>query len=88
MTPKGHAEFRVRGTRRVFKVEVEDVNLADSTELTVKLNGDVVGTLVLDLREGELELNTNDGDTVPDSVAGKTVTVVTADGATVVSGQF
>jgi hypothetical protein len=90
IVPKGEAEFRVNrkgGTK--FKAEAEHVNLPAGTVLTVKVNDVVVGTLTLNrLREGELELNTNDGDTVPAVTAGTTVVITTSDGSTVVSGQF
>lgn len=88
LTPKGLARFRSRGARMDFKVQVERVKLADGTVLTVKLNGAVVGTLTLNLRRGALELNTQDGHTVPAVQAGDAVTVTDADGNVLLSGTF
>jgi len=88
LTPKGKAEFRVRGQQTKFKVEVERVNLPDGTALTVKVNDNAVGALTLNLGTGELELNSNDGDTVPQIRQGDRVTVTDSNGAVLLSGQF
>jgi len=88
ITPKGVARFRSRGTRMDFKVQVEKVNLPDGTELSVKVNDSVVGTLVLNLRRGRLELNTQDGETVPAIQSGDVVTVTDAAGNALLSGTF
>lgn len=88
VTPKGKAEFRVRGQQTKFKVEVERVSLPDGTVLTVKVNDNTVGTLTLNLRTGELELNSNDGDTVPAVQTGDRVTVTDSSGTVLLSGQF
>lgn len=89
-TPKGVAEHRANadGSRR-FKVEVEDVNLPAGTILNVFVNGASIGSLTLDsFRNGELELESNDGEIVPTINAGTTVEVRTQAGAAVVSGTF
>lgn len=88
VTPKGEAEFRVRGQQTKFKVEVEHVSLPDGTVLTVKVNDNTVGTLTLNLGTGELELNSNDGDTVPAVQTGDQVTVTDSSGTVLLSGQF
>ena len=88
ITPKGHAEFRTAGTQRQLNVEVENVNLADGSVLTVKVNGASFAMLVLKLGRGEAELNTNDGASVPVIHKGDVVTVVSATGAVVESGTF
>src|SRR4051812_50109494 len=79
LTPKGVAEHRLSadGSRRL-KVEVEDVNLPAGTVLNVLVNGTLVGPLTLNtFREGELQLETNDGQAVPQINAGATVSVRT-----------
>lgn len=88
-TPHGHAESRSQTgrNRSEFKVEVEDVNLADGTSLEVDVNGAKVGTLTLKLGEGELELDSQDHDIVPAVKKGDVVTVVGAAGA-LLSGAF
>jgi hypothetical protein len=81
-TPEGHADFRMdtsRGRTRL-NVEVEHVNLPAGTVLTVMITHGTsttsVGTFTLDaFGEGELELNSQDGDTVPAVVTGDMVTV-------------
>ena len=85
LTPSGSAEFRARGSRAKFNVEVEDVNVAAGTKLSVFLNGNEVGTITVSpapIRGGELEFNTQDGDAVPTAAAGDVVTV--RNGATAV----
>ena len=86
--PKGHAEFRTAGKQRQLSVEVEKVNLADKTVLTVNVNGAAVGMLTLKLGHGEVERNTKNGAMVPAIMKGDVVTVVTADGTVVASGTF
>ena len=88
-TPHGHAEFRSQTgrNRSQFNVEVENVNLADGTSLEVDVNGAKVGTLTLKLGEGELELNSQDGEVVPAVQKGDVVTVVSTVGA-ILSGAF
>ena len=67
----GHADFRSESDRNRSRlnVEVEDVNLADGTVLAVMVSrGGVstkVGEIHLKAGIGELELNSQDGDTVP-----------------------
>ena len=88
LTPSGSSEFRSRGARAQFKVEVEDVNVAAGTQLGVFLNGTQVGTITVSpapIRGGEFEANTQDGDVVPTAAAGDLV-VVRNGSAAVVSG--
>src|SRR5689334_15890799 len=90
LTPKGVAEHRANadGSRR-FKVEVEDVNLPAGTVLNVSVNGTSIGSLTLSsFHQGELELETEHGQTIPTIGAGTTVVVSTQAGATIVSGTF
>ena len=43
LVPSGSAEYRAKGSERRFRVEVEDVNLAPGTDLTVFVGTDAVG---------------------------------------------
>jgi hypothetical protein len=93
-TPNGHAEFRVDSEhgRTRLNVEVEDVNLAAGTMLDVVVNhagaSTKVGTIKLDaLRSGELELNSEDGDTVPAVQMGDIVIVMNG-GVAILTGVF
>ncbi|HEX8070823.1 MAG TPA: hypothetical protein VF546_12780 [Pyrinomonadaceae bacterium] len=88
--PKGHADLRVRadGSRR-FEVEVEDVNLPAGTTFTVLVDNVNVGIIQLGpFFKGELELESEHGQTVPTINTGTTVAVVRADGTTLVIGSF
>ena len=90
MVPHGLAENRVRidGSRRL-KVQVEDVNLPAGTVLNVFLNGTSIGSISINsLRQGELQIETNNGQTVPVVTPGALVEVKTQAGTLVVSGAF
>ena len=90
-TPEGSAEFRLDAKNRSeFKVEVENVNLPAGTvlDVTVGASSTVVGHITLNkFGEGELELRSQDGDTVPAVAAHDTVTVLNA-GMAILSGTF
>jgi hypothetical protein len=90
MIPQGHADFRVRPDGRRLNVEVQDVNLPAGTTFRVLVNNVSIGQIVLNsFFRGELELNTNDGNSVPVITDGTTVAVVNnATGATIVAGVF
>ena len=83
LKPSGEAEFRSSVGRSRLSVEVEDVNLPAGTPLTVwSQRGTgapaMIGTITLGpppLRTGELELNTQDGQTVPALQAGDVITI-------------
>lgn len=85
---KGKAEARSSSRFKSLKVEAEKVNLADGTVMTVSINGAAVGSFALKGRQGELELNTKDGDTVPAIQAGDVVTVTDPTGTTILTGKF
>lgn len=82
VTPEGSADFRSDSKGRTrLDVEVEHVNLADGTVLTVAfVHAGVstnIGTITLNnaVPENELELDSQKGDTVPALVAGDMITV-------------
>ena len=94
--PEGNGDFRSRPdrSRTNLSVEVEHVNLPANTVLTVSIKlpnaaaATTVGTITLSaLHEGELELDSRDGDAIPAVVTGTTVTV--SNGATpILTGVF
>ena len=94
ITPEGNADFRSEPgkTRSRLNVEVEHVNLPAGTMLDVSL---VHGTTTTALGQiklsalgfGELELNSQDGTTVPAVQTGDMVTVSNA-GKTILAGVF
>jgi hypothetical protein len=89
--PEGHADFRTRADgRRSFEVEVEEVNLPVGTVLNVLVNNVQIGQITLGaLLRGELEFESEHGQTVPAITQGTTVTVTNAaTGATILAGTF
>jgi hypothetical protein len=91
MMPQGHADFRTRADgNRTLEVEAEDVNLAPGTSLVVLVGNAEIGRIALGPTfEGEIELETEHGQTVPAITQGTTVAVVNAaTGATILAGAF
>jgi hypothetical protein len=91
-TPEGSAKFRASASRMQLTVEVEHVNLAAGTELDVAVSHGGVGALIGSITvsafgEGELELDSRHGDTVPALVKGDMVTVSNG-GTAILSGAF
>ena len=85
----GKAKFELRtgdGARIRFSIEVEDVSQAGP--LTVNINGDLVGTITLDSGEGDLDLDSRDGDDLNNVVEGGLVEVFAADGTLTLSGTL
>ena len=82
----GKAEFRSDGTFRKLKVQIEDVR--PNTKYTVIIAGKWIGTITTNsLGRGELERNTQDGQSVQVVRVGDAVKVLR--GTTLVlSGQF
>ena|SRR5690348_1187064 len=92
-TPTGNADFRSESSknRTRLNVEVENVNLPDGTMLTVSVTHmgvtTMVGSITLRSGFGELELDSQDGDTVPAIAKGDMIAV--SQGATgILSGTF
>jgi len=92
-TPSGNADFRSESDRNRTRlnVEVENVNLSDGTMLGVMVTHAGVSTSIGQIRLhggfGELELNSQDGDTVPAIVKGDMITVSNA-GTAILTGVF
>ena len=89
MVPKGVAEFRSRADgSQQLKVQIENTNLPGAT-LNVLINNTKVGELTVGaLLAGEMQLNTNDGQSVPPIGTGSTAVVTDQAGTTVVAGTF
>ncbi|MCE9535166.1 MAG: hypothetical protein K8R65_01990, partial [Nitrospirae bacterium] len=81
----GKADYRERGNRRRLNVEAEDLSNATPSPQTVFVNGSPVGNMTLvacpipatQLLCGELELNTQDGQSVPVTTRGQIVSIGT-----------
>ena len=85
----GKARFRDLGGEQELEVEVEDANRLAGTRLRALAGGKQVGTLRINrFGIGSLNLNSDQGDTVPAVKAGTRVRVRTAGGTLVVSGSF
>ena len=85
----GKARFRDRGGEQELEVEVEDAHALAGTTVRVFVNGKRVGNIRLNrFGNGQLNLNSDQGEAVPAVKAGTTVRVRTATGALVVSGSF
>ncbi len=70
IVPGGNADFRDDGSRQRLSVEIEDVN-CPGVRLRVVVAGERVGTIrVNQFNRGDLNLDTDNGDTVPPVVAG------------------
>ena len=85
----GHVVIRAQGSRQRFQVEVEAM-VADGTTYMVFAGDNLAGTVTLQMGEGELELDTEDGD-LPEGLdpvtSIKTVTVKDANGVVILQGQ-
>lgn len=79
----GKADYRERGNRRRLNVEAEDLPGSTPSPQTVLVNGSPVGNMTLaacpvpaqQLLCGELELNTQDGQSVPVIARGQIVSI-------------
>ena len=79
----GKAEYRERGNRKRLNVQAEDLAGATVSPQNVYVNGVSVGTMTLtacpapasQLLCGEMELNSQDGQVVPQVRSGDTVSV-------------
>lgn len=87
----GTAEVRASGTAQKFKVSM-DAAVRNGVIFVVKANGQLAGTITIQLGSGELDLNTKDGDTLPPGVnpvcSIGTVSVATPAGIAVLNGSF
>src|SRR5689334_22532911 len=86
--PKGEASFVVFSDgNRKFEANVTNANLADGTILKVFVDDVQVGTLRLVAHFGELELETRDGQTVPQINTRTRVVISDQAGLTIVAGS-
>ncbi|HSB28197.1 MAG TPA: DUF4214 domain-containing protein [Pyrinomonadaceae bacterium] len=89
VVPKGEAEFVVFSDgNRKFEAHASNVNLADGTVLNVFVDDIKVGTLTVLAQFGELQLETKDGQTVPQINSRTRVVISNLGGLTIVAGSF
>ena len=85
--PNGFAQYEIHSSRRELEVRVNQVNLGGGTQLTVIVDGANIGSMFLDGGEGRLRLRTDEGQTVPQVVAGSLI-AIQSNGANIMSGIF
>lgn len=87
--PRGYAEYEDEGNgEREFELYVDRVSMPAGTQLNVSVDGNPVGQFNLENdNKGELELETEDGDTVP-LVSPGSIVEVFADTTLILSGEF
>lgn len=89
VTPRGEAEFVVFADgNRKFEANSGSTNLPDGTVLTVFVDEVRVGTLRVLAGFGELELETKDGQNVPQINSRTRVVISDSTGQTIVAGSF
>src|SRR5215472_10260399 len=90
LTPKGHAKFMMRRDgRSKLNVEIEKVHLPAGTILNVMIDNTTVGQITVGQGlEGELELDSQPGNTVPNVTMGSTIVITNSQNATILSGVF
>jgi hypothetical protein len=85
----GHFVIRTQGSRQRLQVEAEAM-VDDGTILMVFADGNLAGSLTIQMGEGELKLDSEDGD-LPEGLdpvtSIKTVTVTDANGNVILQGQ-
>ena len=85
----GHFVIRMQGSRQRFQVEAEAL-VPNGTILMVFADNNLAGSLTIQLGEGELQLDSEDGD-LPEGLdpvkAIKTVTVTDSNGTVILQGQ-
>ncbi len=87
----GTAEVRARGTQQRFKVSI-DAAVPDGTTFNVFANSQLAGTITIAAGAGELDLNNNNGNTLPSGVdpvcSISSVEVRSGNGTVILSGSF
>lgn len=87
----GTAEVRQQGFQQRFKVSM-DARVPNGATFVVSANGQAVGVITIQLGDGELDLNNNNGKTLPlplsNVCAAGVVSVAGAGGVTALSGSF
>lgn len=85
--PRGFAEFEVHSSRTELEVRLSQINLPAGTSLTVAVAGNAVGQIVVSGGEGRLRLRSDNGQTVPNVVAGTAIAIRNGS-TTILSGTF
>jgi len=85
----GEAKWKSKGGERELEIQIEDATKLAGKRLSVRIGGKLVGHMkVSALGRARLVKSTEAGQSVPASVAGKTVKISTGSGSLVASGSF
>ncbi len=86
--PGGYAEFEVHSSRLELEVRLRQINLTAGTSLNIVVNNIQSGNLILEGGgEGRLRLRSDEGDFIPNVVAGSSISVRNG-ASTILSGVF
>ena len=86
--PTGFAEFEIHSSRTELEIRVNRVGLPAGTPLSVVMDGNGVGNLIMESGgEGRLRLRSDDGQNVPAVTVGSTIRL-SAGSTTLLSGTF
>ncbi|MBI2578047.1 MAG: hypothetical protein HYV77_04430 [Candidatus Wildermuthbacteria bacterium] len=88
MVPSGYAKFEERDDRQKLTVEVQDVNLPDGTSLDIYVNNAKVGTVQLQNRIAELELDSRNIQDFPQIRGNERIEAKKSDGGVVLAGTL
>jgi hypothetical protein len=89
LVPRGEAEAKTFADgNRKFEIHVTNVNLPDGTLLNIAVDGAQIGTLRLIGLTGEFEVETRNGQPVPQINSRTRVIVSNVPGNTIVAGSF
>jgi hypothetical protein len=86
----GVVDARASGERQRFRLSM-DANVPDGTTFTVWANGELIGTITMQLGAGELDLNNNNGKVLPAAArqaCSVTTVTVLGSGGLVLQGNF
>ena len=83
----GSARFRDRGSERELRVDIEDVRLPKGTELEIRIDGKLVGTLTL-ATGGSARFRARDRQTIPAVTANSKLIVQQKNGMPILTGVF
>jgi len=85
----GEAKWKSKDGQRELEVQIQDATKLAGKKLTVRIGGTIVGHMKVNaLGRARLVKDTQAGQSVPASVAGKTVKIKTSGGKLVASGSF
>ena len=85
----GEAKWKSKGGERELEVQIQDAKKLAGKRLAVRIGGKLVGHMTVSaLGRARLVKNTQAGQSVPTSVAGKGIKIKTKSGALVASGRF